>query len=301
MTNEARSRCAVRWFEGVGTLAVSGPDRAAWLNGLVTCDVRKVQASQVGQDGRAGWGMALNRTGKIQSVLFIVARGDVLLVGAAPGTGPSLLHEFERMLVMEDAELSDQSAALAWAFVVGPESASISWPQETSHAPLDLLGLGGVMAVGPKAELQSALAGVSVLDDEAWTRLCLERDFVEWGRDFDAAERPHEAGLERRAVDWQKGCYLGQEVVCMQDMRGKVSRRVQRVHVEGANAREQNPSGCAVQLAEETKPLGTIKASAYSDRAGGWLGFAILPVPLPAGLVLGDGSRRKVTPVETSY
>lgn len=295
VTTEARTRCAVRWLEGAGSLAVSGPDRAVWLNGLVTCDVRKVQP------GQAVWGMALNRTGKIQSVLFIVARGDQLLVGSAPGTGPSLLHEFERMLVMEDAELSDEGAALTWAFVVGPESSNLIWKPGTSHAPLDLLGLGGVMVVGPRAELQLALSNVPVLDDEAWTRLCLERDFVEWGRDFDAAERPHEAGLERRAVDWQKGCYLGQEVVCMQDMRGKVSRRVQRVRVEGANSPEQSPSGQGVQLAEGPKSLGTIKASAYSDRAGAWLGFAMLPVPLPAGLVLGDGSGRKVTPVETQY
>jgi folate-binding protein YgfZ len=247
--------------------------------------------------------MALNRTGKIQSVLWIVARGDVLLVGSAPGTGPALFAEFERMLVMEDAELLDQSAQLGWAYVVGPQSPGVAWQSGTASAPMDLLGLGGVMAVGPSDELRAALQGTPELDDEAWARLRLERGCVEWGQDFDAADRPHEAGLERRAVDWQKGCYLGQEVVCMQDMRGKVSRRVQRVLVQGTSAAEQRPSGSAIVQSGDGKALGTIKTSAYSELAGGWLGFAMLPVPLPTSdLVLDDATGgRKVTPVENSY
>ena len=50
-----------------------------------------------------------------------------------------------------------------------------------------------------------------------------------YGVDFGARDNPHEASLDRRAVSWSKGCYLGQEVVCMQDMRGKVKRRLVRL------------------------------------------------------------------------
>jgi folate-binding protein YgfZ len=52
--------------------------------------------------------------------------------------------------------------------------------------------------------------------------------------DFGERDNPHEASLDRIAVSWSKGCYLGQEVVCMQDMRGKVKRRL--VALDGSGA-----------------------------------------------------------------
>ena len=55
-----------------------------------------------------------------------------------------------------------------------------------------------------------------------------------FGVDFGERDNPHEASLDRIAVSWTKGCYLGQEVVCMQDMRGKVKRRL--VALEGSAA-----------------------------------------------------------------
>jgi folate-binding protein YgfZ len=53
-----------------------------------------------------------------------------------------------------------------------------------------------------------------------------------FGVDFGEHDNPHEASLDRLAVSWTKGCYLGQEVVCMQDMRGKVKRRL--IALDGA-------------------------------------------------------------------
>jgi tRNA-modifying protein YgfZ len=293
----ARSACAVRWLDGMGTLSVSGPDRATWLNGLVTCDARRVQR------GQAGWGLALNRTGKIQSVVFILAREDSLLVGAAPATAATLFPEFERMLVMEDAELKDVSDEVSWAWLIGPASEARAWSASTAHAPFDLLGLGAVIAADRRDVLQASVLDMPELGDEAWLRLRLERDLVLWGQEFDQSDRPHEAGLERRAVDWQKGCYLGQEVVCMQDMRGKVSRRVGRLWVDGTPAAESSPVGLPIHHESDPKPLGHVKSAAYSERAGGWLAFAMLPVPVPqSGLVVGDlAAARKATLVDTTY
>ena len=59
-----------------------------------------------------------------------------------------------------------------------------------------------------------------------WQRLRIERAVPAYGTDYDDRDNPHDASLERRAVSWTKGCYLGQEVVCMQDMRGKLKRRI---------------------------------------------------------------------------
>jgi folate-binding protein YgfZ len=212
------------------------------------------------------------------------------------------LAEFERMLVMEDAEVSAATQPVQWAWVVGPKGAEIQWGSQTRWGSADVFGLGGWVAVGPAAQLQTSLAGLPTLDDDAWTTLRLERGVVEWAREFDGAERPHEAGLERRAVDWQKGCYLGQEVVCMQDMRGKVSRRVERLRLDGLAA-DPSPVGMSVHAKGDAKVLGTVATAAFSRRAAAWLGFAMLPVPLPdGGVVIGAAdATRGGQRVETLY
>jgi folate-binding protein YgfZ len=53
--------------------------------------------------------------------------------------------------------------------------------------------------------------------------------------DFDAATYPQEAGLEKRAISFNKGCYLGQEVVCMLELRGHVKRKLVGLHLGGAS------------------------------------------------------------------
>src|SRR5262249_53217436 len=60
----------------------------------------------------------------------------------------------------------------------------------------------------------------------AWEAHRVQHALALFGQDFGGDDNPHEAGLDRRAISWQKGCYLGQEVVCMQDMRGKLKRRL---------------------------------------------------------------------------
>src|SRR6187399_2386263 len=92
-----------------GTLSVTGSEAKTWLNGLVTCDVLKVEP------GRGAFGLSLNKQGKIQSEVEIVATDEGLLVGVSPGAAERLVASLDRFLVMEDAELQDVSANYLWA------------------------------------------------------------------------------------------------------------------------------------------------------------------------------------------
>ncbi|HEX2731781.1 MAG TPA: hypothetical protein VHM70_09255 [Polyangiaceae bacterium] len=294
--DQAAHERAARFDLDWATLRVHGSDRVRWLNGLVTCDVNKVNT-------REGiWGLALNRLGKIQSPLWIVVSLEGLLLGLPRAHAAALLQQFDRMLVMEDAEIEDVSSAYRWAFVIGPETPTIATAlaaENVASGKLDLFGLGGV-AVAQSAEVEAkALEPLPKLDASAWRRLCLERDVPEFDGDYGSSDRPHEAALERRAVDWQKGCYLGQEVVCMQDMRGKVSRRLRRVLVAGEP--ETRPGGELRALEGEAR-FGRFERAAYSERAGGWLAFVNLPEPVPTGLALfEDGAPRPARIVESIY
>ena len=213
------------------TLVVSGADRASWLNGLVTCDVGKLAA------GEGTWGLLLTQQGKIVSDLDVVASDQEIFLGATAGTG--LKSTLERFLIMEDAELHDRSSDLAWITVHGPEAAALVGSERPPGAPIDWTGLGGAALLVARDGLDQCVralgeregAELGTADD--LELLYIERGTPRYGADYDSRDNPHDASLERRAVSWTKGCYLGQEVVCMQDMRGKLKRRLVALALEG--------------------------------------------------------------------
>src|SRR5262245_59586943 len=84
---------------GRGTLRVTGKDRAAWLNGLLTCDVTKVVP------GRGALGLFLTKTGKILTDVVVVASNDALYLGVNGAKADEIHGALDKMLVMEDAEL----------------------------------------------------------------------------------------------------------------------------------------------------------------------------------------------------
>jgi folate-binding protein YgfZ len=265
------------------TLIVTGPDRLSWLEGLVTCELKNLSP------GAGTWGLVLNRQGKIQSVVWVVAAADRLWLSFAPGTGAAMETELGRMLIMEDAELGRPESPHVWFSLHGPEAAAraAAWAVQAggASAAIDFTGLGGAALVVPREREPAARAcGEGLwLDAERWTALRLERGLPEFGVDFDGADRPHEAALDRRAVSWSKGCYLGQEVVCMQDMRGKVKRSVRTLKVSAPPS--AGLVGGNIVSATTGKAAGAVTSAAYSARAGGWLMMAKLQLDaLDAGL-----------------
>jgi hypothetical protein len=247
----------------LGTLVATGPDRVSWLNGIVSCDVASVTPSQ------GGWGLALTKQGKIVSDLTIVSGADALLLATAPGTTEELARVFDRMLVMEDAELADRSAEVVWVHVHGPRAAELAGAASSSVdaacGAIDWTGLGGAAIAVEKVRLAALLelleqGGAQIGSADDWERLRIERGVPRFGKDFDARDNPHEASLDQRAVSWTKGCYLGQEVVCMQDMRGKVKRRVVALTLDG---KELPLVGSPVRA--DGQDVGEVTSTAFSE------------------------------------
>ncbi len=251
-----------------GTLVVVGPDARAWLNGLLTCDVASLRP------GQGAWGLALTKQGKIIAETDVVASPEALFVCVSPGRAAILAEILDRHLVMEDAELSDQSAALGWVTLHGPRASAVAAavaPAHSGHAAgIDWTGLGGAAVVAPRAALDDLLAALVASGDDVvlagsddWERLRIEHAVPEFGRDFNDGDKPHEASLDHRAVSWTKGCYLGQEVVCMQDMRGKVKRRVVALAVDAST-----PPAVGASVVGAEGELGHVTSSAFSARVG---------------------------------
>jgi len=261
-----------------GTLSVTGSEAKTWLNGLVTCDVSKVEP------GRGAFGLVLNKQGKIQSEVEIVAGEEGLLVGVSAG----------------DAELRDVSADYLWADFHGLGAAALaeaaakacagtaSGIRFSSEAAATL-----VFERDQLLELERFVERTPALRraaDADWEALRIAQTLGRFGVDFGEADNPHEAALDRRAVSWSKGCYLGQEVVCMQDMRGKLKRRL--VALSLGDRADAPAVGTAVTAADSGEAVGELTSVARSPLSGKLLALARVKSPYFEGkLALGVGDQ----------
>lgn len=253
------------------TLVVRGPDRKTWLDGLLTSKVTDVVP------GVGGYGLLLTKQGKIVTDAFLVDTGSELFVGVASGQGEAVRQLLDRYLVMEDAELDEPVQKPSW-YLASPGA-----------APLPGTLAAGVLALG---ELRAEVGLSSEpLVLPAAAELLAEHGLGVFGIDFGERDNPHEASLDRIAVSWTKGCYLGQEVVCMQDMRGKVKRRL--VALDGDAALLHEAAGAQVLAADGSvagqltsvhrarhgaRVLASISSSALDAQAGLAVGGAPLRV-----------------------
>ena len=232
----ARSRALVVPAAALAVLTVTGSDRQSWLNGLVTCDLAKLAV------GDAAYGLAVAQKGRILADLtFLIEEGRVLVVAPKSET-VALRLAFDHYLIMEDAEMAQDEDSFAVFFVHGPNSAAVLETARKENAwggLVDRTGLGGAVVVAPRA-IEAALReklqeSAAIGDDAGWEALRLERAVPRFGVDFDSTMYPQEASLEKAAVSFAKGCYLGQEVVCMLEMRGHVKRKLVSLVVSGAD------------------------------------------------------------------
>jgi len=215
-----------RWLRetvGVRALAmaairVTGEDARSWLNGQITNDVSRTEA------GDAVYALAVDTKGKIASDLWALDRGDegFELVVPADRLAPLLAH-LDKYVVMEDVDLEGRAVTVVSA--QGPRHAELG----LEGFECDRLGAGGTDVVdgdlAAAVEAAEALGGGEV-SAEAWELARLRAGRPAIGVDFDDKTLPQEAGLRDLAVSFSKGCYVGQEVVCMLESRGQLRRRL---------------------------------------------------------------------------
>jgi len=248
-------------------LTVTGRDRLSWLNGLVTCDLVKTRA------GEGSYGLVVARNGRVLADAVVLVEEQRLLL-AVPGFVVSTLRQhFDHYLVMEDAQVEPEANAFdVWA-LHGPRSGEVARSGRAAGAlggEFDRTGLGGAILFAPREHAERvrsaiaadlAQAGGELGDEAGWEALRIERAVPEFGIDFDDKTYPQEAGLEKVAVSFEKGCYLGQEVVCMLEMRGHVKRKLVALVVD---APEAPPKGAAVTDSIGASVVGEVTSTAMS-------------------------------------
>jgi folate-binding protein YgfZ len=253
----------------LAVLVVTGKDRVTWLNGLLTCDIAKRAP------GSAVYGLVVERKGHVLSDVVVVMDEAtegcerVLLVVPVFAV-ESLRAHLEHYLVMEDAEVAPATGYEVWS-VHGPRAGEALEAARAARGvggTLDRTGLGGAMVLAAPdvtREVGAAIAGVATVGDDAgWEALRLERGVPLFGVDFDDKTYPQEAQLEKVAVSFDKGCYLGQEVVCMLEMRGHVKRKLVPVVLD-----DGAPPPRGAPVTDETgAPVGEVTSAGTSPTLG---------------------------------
>jgi len=221
------------WARNRGLLRVGGEAAAAFLQGLVTADV-----ACAGED-RALYGALLTPQGKFLHDFFILCddNRDFLLEGEASRLA-DLLQRLKRYRLRAPVILADESnawrTALAWGGRAA-EAFALSSPDKVRRvgdgwAYIDprLAALGVRIVLPAEASLPASLAEASERDWAVYDARRLSLGVPDGSRDM-VVERAFmlESGMdELGAIDWQKGCYVGQEVTARTKYRGNVRRRL---------------------------------------------------------------------------
>ena len=276
----------------LAVFAVTGRDRLSWLNGLVTCEVGKLAP------GEGNYGLAVGKTGRIMSELWFLAAAEAVFVGVAGDRVGMIREHFEKHLIMEDAEMSEPLDR-DFVFVHGPRAGEIAVEARevgADAAVIDWTGRGDaavILAAEGKLDATLARAGERgvVASEEAWEAIRIAWGLPRAGVDFDEQTLPQEASLEKVAVCFNKGCYLGQETVFMLEKRGHAKKKLMRLFVAGDEAVQ---AGAELALPEDGA-VGAVTSATRALDGVGWLALGYVKYKHAVaytGLVLGGRETR---------
>jgi tRNA-modifying protein YgfZ len=224
-----------------GVLEISGPDRVTFLQGLVSNDVRKV-----GPD-RAIYAALLTPQGKYLHDFFLAQQGEAILLEGERARLPDLLRRLSMFKLRAKVALAEVSDRFSLAVAFGDDAAdklglrkdpgsAVPFGGGIAYVDPRLPELGARLLL-PQSEDSRALdaAGFTRTEPEVYDRLRLSLGVPDGSRDLPIEKAILlEAGFdELNGVDWEKGCYMGQELTARTKYRALIKKRLMPVKVNG--------------------------------------------------------------------
>jgi folate-binding protein YgfZ len=174
--------------------AFTGADRLRYLNGQVSNDLRKLEP------GAAMAACILSAKGRLDGVVWIWSEGDRFVVEGDAALAEPLAMRLERYIVADDVEV---------AALPPVETFHVFGPAATAFSDARKIGRMNIAGV----DVPSAPSGCLAATADEVERLRIENAVPKWGAELGPETLPAEAGLDALAVNFHKGCYIGQEVV----------------------------------------------------------------------------------------
>jgi tRNA-modifying protein YgfZ len=199
------------WFgEKRDRFKITGSDRVRFLNGQVTNDVARIEV------GKSGYAATCTAKGKMVADLWISNEGEFLWVDTLLGQGTILKERLEKYLIADDVEITEaEEVFLRHEFGgKGGDLNRVAFQSERwGYLGMDYWSLQA--SVGSSDEM---------IDEESLKYLRILSRTPVWGKELSSDILPPEAGMDRRGIRYDKGCYVGQEVMARIKSIGHVNK-----------------------------------------------------------------------------
>jgi folate-binding protein YgfZ len=276
-----------------GSVLVTGPDASSFLHSLLSQDVAGLAP------GEGAHALLLQPQGKLDCDLRLLVIGpEEIRLDCEAGRGEALAASLRRFKLRVKVEVEDTTGswgslglrgrrapevAEAAAGVAPPTAGHghVSWPDRSGIRIVRADwpgGWPGIDVAGPTEALTGVWdplveAGATPVGAGAFEAARVAAGVPRQGVDIDERTIPQEAFLERDAVSFTKGCFLGQELVCRIDTRGHVNRYLRGfVMAPGEGDDTTPPPGAGIVVGDkEVGTLTTVARSAAGIRALGYL------------------------------
>ncbi len=281
-------------LEHRGLLRIGGADRIDFLQGIVSNDVTRVSPTQ------SLWSAFLTPQGKFLHEFFLVAEGDSLLLDCEAARSADLARRLKLYKLRSKVTLEDATEAFVCVALIGEDALSrLDLPAEPGATrPFG----GGFIFIDPRlaalgartvlprdgAAQTLAEAGFAAGSLDDYDRLRIAAGVPDGSRDLEIEKSILlESGFdELHGVDWDKGCYMGQELTARTKYRALIKKRLMPVEINGPLPESGSP------VTRDGKNAGVLRSGVAGEN-GKALGLALLRLDalgesLDGPLMIGD-------------
>jgi folate-binding protein YgfZ len=232
-------------------ICLTGADRVRFLHGQITNDVKRLRP------GEGCYAALVTAKGRMQSDLNVFCLADELLLDFEPGLTQAVTQRLEQFIVSDDVQVVNVAPHYGLLSVQGPKAEAVvrtlgllpdlptkpfdsvkisdATPGEIYLMNQPRLGPEGFDLFVPSVALATVADKLIAAAKSVGGRACgwtafetarIEAGIPRFGADMDETNIPLECGIEARAISYNKGCYIGQEVINRIHSIGHVNREL---------------------------------------------------------------------------
>ena len=254
-------------------IVATGADRVRWMNGMITNNIRDLAPRH------GNYNFLLNAQGRILGDLYVYNRGDYLLLDTARWQAANMLEVMNKFIIMDEVELTDITEKLTSLAVQGPRAREVLRDAGLIFAEVEPLAVQDIawndvglsitrmasdisqtyeiwLTPANAGAVWDALlrAGAKPAGAEALEMFRLAAGIPRYGQDISERYLPQETDQEQ-ALNFKKGCYIGQEIVERIHARALLHRKLTGFVVEGA------PPAPGTKIQHDGKDVGEITSA----------------------------------------
>jgi tRNA-modifying protein YgfZ len=283
-------RSTAAWLDlsSRGKIVVTGEDRARLLHAMTTNQIQQLQP------GEGCYAFFLNAQGRILADANVFCRQDDFLLDVEPETREPLLQHLDKFIIADDVTLDDATSRVATLDLEGPEAVSLAarlgatmsekppekpWSHtvwnEVMVARVNFTGAPGMRFFIPTDQKPRMIellpqAGAREASLDAARVVRLEHFKPRFGEDIFTTTLSQET-QQMHAVNFNKGCYIGQEIVERVRSRGLVHRMLAGVEIDSTEVPAPD-----TRLLQGEENIGKMTSAAFSPALGKIVGLAYL-------------------------